>query len=71
MLKLFCLDIFDQLDFTKTIIMASESMAIDSEPIRARGVIVNYYMVTIVRALLLVAERARFSCDDPALLASV
>ena len=51
-----CLDIFltNWLDFTKTIIplalMASESIAhlafglvgIDSEPIRARGIIVNY-----------------------------
>ena len=45
--------------------MASESIA-DSEPIRARGIIVSYYMVTIVRALFLAAKRARFSCDDPA-----
>ena len=48
---MFCLDIFltNWLDFTKTIIplalMGSESIAReadDSEPIRARGIIVNY-----------------------------
>ena len=37
----------NQLDFTKTIIplalMASESIASDSEPIRARGIIVHYF----------------------------
>ena len=60
--KLFCLDIFDQLElnFTKTIIplalIASESIAhsafgliwaIDSDAIWARGIIVNYSHYTL------------------------
>ena len=41
--------------------------SIISYPTRAHGIVVNYYMATIARALWLVAERVLFSCNDRAL----
>ena len=60
-LNLFSIVLANQLDFTKTIIplalMASESIAHDSEPIRARGIIVKQNSAIFIYITLLYHQR--------------